>query len=219
MISMRQRGLLVAGWLIAAVVTSLVAAGAVAAAGGQVSDRPLRPLTAAEVAALPVVVTADVSGPCVPLASGGDACRDDALAVGVKADGPVESDSSVPVGEREGTGEGTPAGVPHLLADDPLPEVTPEVEYPEAISNPDFDPVPSDTAVVHLEGGSASVAGSGNDVYFIWAVSHPGYLSEVQRGDEPNSLLVVFSNASRQSVLKASWNGDELILESIEGVL
>ena len=52
---MRQRVLLVAGWVIAAVVTSLVASGAVAVAGGQVFDRPLRPLTAAEVAAVVMI--------------------------------------------------------------------------------------------------------------------------------------------------------------------
>ena len=50
---MRQRLLLVAGWVLAAVGTSVVASAAVAATGGQVTDRALRPLTAAEVAALP----------------------------------------------------------------------------------------------------------------------------------------------------------------------
>ncbi|CAN5291087.1 hypothetical protein BH24ACT7_BH24ACT7_08090 [soil metagenome] len=51
---LRQRLLLVAGWVVAAVATGLVSAGAVAVAGGQVTDRPLHPLSAAEVAALPV---------------------------------------------------------------------------------------------------------------------------------------------------------------------
>ncbi|MDK1096694.1 MAG: hypothetical protein QGM47_05470 [Actinomycetota bacterium] len=55
MIATRQRLFLVAGWLTAAFGAGLVASGAVAVAGGQVLDRPLRPLTAAEVAALPVV--------------------------------------------------------------------------------------------------------------------------------------------------------------------
>ena len=72
MTSLRQRLLLVAGWAVAAVATGLVSAGAVAVAGGQVTDRPLQPLSAAEVAALPVTI----EDPCVtsePLASGGSA--------------------------------------------------------------------------------------------------------------------------------------------------
>lgn len=67
--ALRQRLLLVAGWVIAAVATGLVSAGAVAVAGGQVNDRPLNPLSAAEVAALPVE-TADDCGE-EPPASGG----------------------------------------------------------------------------------------------------------------------------------------------------
>ncbi len=67
--ALRQRLLLVAGWVAAAVATGLVSAGAVAVAGGQVNDRPLNPLSAAEVAALPVL-TADDCGE-EPPASGG----------------------------------------------------------------------------------------------------------------------------------------------------
>ena len=52
--TMRQSLLLVAGWIVAAVGAGVVASGAVAVAGGQVFDRPIRPLNAAEVAALPV---------------------------------------------------------------------------------------------------------------------------------------------------------------------
>ncbi|MGI9610434.1 MAG: hypothetical protein ACR2NL_09110, partial [Acidimicrobiia bacterium] len=125
MSSMRQRVLLVAGWLIAAVVTSLVASGAVAAAGGQVLDRPLRPLTAAEVAALPVVVTADVPGTCEPLASGGFVCEPVADVAGVVVEGPGSSDGSDPVGDGEGTGDGTPSGVPRIFGPSLLPDGAP----------------------------------------------------------------------------------------------
>lgn len=67
---LRQRLLLVAGWITAAVGAGLVASGAVAVAGGQVHDPPRRPSTAAEVAALPVV---EVGAPDAfePHASGG----------------------------------------------------------------------------------------------------------------------------------------------------
>ena len=49
MAAMRQRLLLVVGWVIVATVTSLVALGAVTVAGGRVNDRPLEPLSVAEV--------------------------------------------------------------------------------------------------------------------------------------------------------------------------
>ena len=70
MMTLRQRLLLVAGWIAAALGAGLIASGAVAVAGGQVIDRPLRPMTAAEVAALPVV---EVGAPedLEPQASGG----------------------------------------------------------------------------------------------------------------------------------------------------
>ncbi|MEA2058764.1 MAG: hypothetical protein U9O63_08585, partial [Actinomycetota bacterium] len=71
MTPMRQRLLLVAGWLVAAIGSGVVASGAVAVAGGQVLDRPLNPLTAAEVAALPVVGTVSIPEQIEPLASGG----------------------------------------------------------------------------------------------------------------------------------------------------
>ena len=63
--SMRQRLLLVAGWVAAAVVASLVSTGAVAVAGGQVTDRPLRPLSASEVAALTEECGSTDRAPCL----------------------------------------------------------------------------------------------------------------------------------------------------------
>lgn len=99
MISMRQRLLLVAGWVIAAVVSGLVASGAVAVAGGQVLDRPLRPLTAAEVAALPVVGSVGSSEPSEPLASGGSDST-----TGAPTDG-----SAATTGEADGN-QADPAG-------------------------------------------------------------------------------------------------------------
>src|SRR3990172_1203985 len=75
MAAMRQRLLLVAGWIVAAVGAGVVASGAVAVAGGQVFDRPIRPLNAAEVAALPVDESVATLGSSVRLASGGSQAR------------------------------------------------------------------------------------------------------------------------------------------------
>jgi hypothetical protein len=79
--------------------------------------------------------------------------------------------------------------------------------------------VPSESAVVRLEGGTVSVAGSGRDMYFLWAIAQPGYASDVQFGEDPNRLVVVFSSGSDQSVLEATWDDDELILDIFEGAL
>jgi hypothetical protein len=220
---MRQRVLLVAGWVIAAVVTSLVASGAVAVAGGQVFDRPLRPLTAAEVAALPVVVTADVSGACEPLASGGFVCEPDTLTAGEVADGPGTYNGPDSTGDGEGTSDGAPTGVPPASRFRNLPDGLPrpigdlpEAEDP-ATATPDLSPVPSESQLVQLEGGTVSVAGSGESIYFLWAIAQPGYASNVGIGPEPNQLVVVFSNGEDQSVLTARWQDEELQIEILEG--
>ena len=62
---MRQRLLLVAGWAAAAVVASLVSTGAVAVAGGQVTDQPFSPLSASEVAALTEECGTEDRAPCL----------------------------------------------------------------------------------------------------------------------------------------------------------
>lgn len=221
MAPMRQRVLLVVGWVTAAVVTSLVASGAVAAAGGQVFDRPLRPLTAAEVAALPVVVTADVSGACEPLASGGFVCEPGTLTAGEVADGPGTHNGPDPTGDGEGTSDGAPTGVPPASRFRQLPDGLPrpigdlpEAEDP-ATATPDLSEVPSDSQLVQLKGGTVSVAGSGDAVYFLWAIARPGYVSTVGL-PEPNQLVVVFSNGSDQSVLTARWQDEELQIEILE---
>jgi hypothetical protein len=73
--------------------------------------------------------------------------------------------------------------------------------------------------VVRLEGGSVSIAGSDDDLYFLWAISQPGYISDVQFGIERNRLVVLFSNGIEQSVLEAAWIDDELVLNMFEGAL
>jgi hypothetical protein len=70
---------------------------------------------------------------------------------------------------------------------------------------------------VQLEGGTVSVAGSGESIYFLWAIAQPGYASNVGIGPEPNQLVVVFSNGEDQSVLTARWQDEELQIEILEG--
>jgi hypothetical protein len=94
MLSMRQRVLLVAGWVLAAAVTSLVASAAVTVAGGRVTDRPLRPVAAPNPAP-PAVDTESVSDPSEFLASRSFVCRE-----------ATPSEEEQVVGQRSGIPDG-----------------------------------------------------------------------------------------------------------------
>lgn len=102
MMALRQRLLLVAGWFAAALGAGLIASGAVAVAGGQVIDRPLRPMTAAEVAALPVVEVG-VPEDLEPQASGGI----------VSTTGAPSSGSDSGEGHDDPVGAGGSTATPH----------------------------------------------------------------------------------------------------------
>jgi hypothetical protein len=79
--------------------------------------------------------------------------------------------------------------------------------------------VPSESALVRLNGGTVSVAGSAGNIYFLWAIAQPGYASDVLLSADPNRLVVVFYNGIDQSVLVATWVDEELVLDIVEGVL
>lgn len=187
MYSLRQRLLLVAGWLAAAVGAGVVASGAVAVAGGQVLDQPLRPLTAAEVAALPVV---EVGEPDVfePQASGGFVST-----TGEPAQG--SEDSAPDLTDLAGTGGSTASDVV-VAAPDPLVQV----------------PAP-DVELVSVEGGRASFVLDDQSLYLLWATPQPGYVVSSREG-EADGLVVAFSSARGVWVIEAAVIDGELIVTS-----
>jgi hypothetical protein len=184
--TMRQRLLLVVGWLIAAIVSGLVASGAVAVAGGQVLDRALRPLTAAEVAALPVVTVGSPDG-VEPQASGGLVPNPGEPTGGSIVDG-VGSD------EPPSTG-GSSASVDTDPPDDLI-----------AIA-----PTPSGFA--NNEGGRASFVVSDGSIVLLWAAPQAGYIAQI-RSSTPEAMTVSFTSNRNVWVVDAVFVDGALTVES-----
>ena len=177
MTTLRQRLLLVAGWFAAAVGAGVVASGAVAVAGGQVLDRPLRPLTAAEVAALPVV---EVGAPDAfePQASGGLVPTTGGPTEGSEADAQDRDDPAGAGGSTAATGS-----VPGA---DPIGAATESV----------FE-------VVSVEGGQASFAASGDQLLVLWATPQPGFITST-RSVAGDSIVIAFSSGLSVWVMEAT---------------
>ncbi len=150
MVVIRQRLLLVAGWLAAVIGSVLVASGAVAIAGGQVLDRPLRPLTAAEVAALPVIAVGSADA-IEPQASGGIARTTDESTVGSD-----ETDA----GTIGSTSTGGSAG-----------STEDETSRWDRFTNPGS----SETRIESLVAGKASFAVADGRIHLLWATPGAGY--------------------------------------------
>lgn len=186
---MRQRLLLAAGWIVAAVVSGVVASGAVAIAGGQVLDRPLRPLTAAEVAALPVV-SSEGTQPNGPLASGGTDSSS-----GVPTDGSV-SDSATGAPNVDSAG---PGGAPTQGWLSPARSgeifITTVEREPASPSSPDGRPVQS--AIVHVPGGAASIYSGDEGLALLWARPNPGFVMSLRFEDEDRLSLSLTGPATR----------------------
>ena len=208
---MRQRLLLVAGWALAAVGTSVVASAAVAATGGQVTDRALRPLTAAEVAALPEGFLEVQSE---SLASG-DSSNENLGESGESATS--GSTTSDPAG---GEGEFF-SGIDRSLDDDgsfvvpgpegPEPVLTdlPEVTDPDPVTP---DPAAAtDTHIEHLPAGSISLASAGDQITLLWATPRLGWQIDVQFPADDELLVSFTDGATVWSVSAAIVEGEIVV--------
>lgn len=171
MFAMRQRLLLVIGWLAAAIGAGLVASGAVAVAGGQVLDRPLRPLTAAEVAALPVVSVGSADA-IDPPASGGVA----------ETTGEPTDDGSTLSG-FEIPGSGGPGGESTDSAD--------ETTRWDRFTNPEL----SETRLVSLDGGTASFEAIDGVLHLLWTTPRAGYVAQTL--EKHDTAVTVFFSSNR----------------------
>ena len=161
MTPMRQRLLLVAGWAAAAVVASLVSTGAVAVAGGQVTDRPLRPLSASEVAALTEECGSTEGAPCLRQ-------LDNSAGPPTSVTAAPDLNSSLEGGEDGVSPSSPPGDLDEPASEDPL---DPGVEVDESLVPPDEESdevaVPEPRAeVVDLTGGRVSVSGAAGVVRY-----------------------------------------------------
>ncbi len=228
MFPLRQRLLLVVGWVVAAVGTGLVSAGAVAVAGGQVADRPLRPLSAAEVAALPVTIEED----CVtsgPLASGGSDGAPCSVALGDDTKTNPVDDSTQPT-EREldelaaelaavGANE-----VPLLPPADPAIASGPQFPSPEdddadgisvELDGPLLTQRPGGHRVIDLIGGEVRITVTDSGLVLTGAFPHPGYVVDALF-TTTDQLTVTFWNGSRLSAIVATLTDQGLFLNPTE---
>lgn len=203
--TMRQRLLLVAGWIVAVVGAGIVASGAVAVAGGQVLDRPLRPLTAAEVAALPVDETTVILEANEPHASGGSES--------------VTRDTIVESGVAGSTEPGEPPGPGGASADHPA-TVADESLDPSEVAGAEVDVLPasgalSDSAVMHMAGGSASFAIVDDELRVLWATPRPGYVVGL-RFDGSTALVLTFTSTRSLSTIAVALSEAGILIDSSE---
>ena len=207
MAPMRQRLLLVAGWIVAAVGSGVVASGAVAVAGGQVLDRPLQPLTAAEVAALPVVGLASTSVANEPLASGGFDQLTETLTDGSASRAADETDGSVgSVGAR---------GADAVVAGDtPATPALTESRFPESTAVSPDGATNAQSVVIHTLGGAASIASFEGSLRLLWATPRPGY-AVGSEFDGHDSLTITFAGSRDLHVLVATIVDGSLVTETM----
>ncbi len=191
MTTLRQRLLLVAGWFIAAVGAGLVASGAVAVAGGQVLDRPLRPMTAAEVAALPVVEM-DEPDANEPHASGGL----------VTTTGESISGSDDAAGSDEPTGAGGSTATTDSVPDTPTDDADPATFTSD-----------SDVRVVSVDGGQVSFAESEGSLYLLWATPAAGYVATT-REQTDSRITIGFSSSIAVWVVEATLSEEGIAIET-----
>lgn len=186
---MRQRLLLVAGWVFAAIGTSVVASAAVAATGGQVTDRALRPLTAAEVAALPEGSLGDLSE---SLASG-DSSNE--VTPGSGTVETLEPGRRDPAGAEGALGTADDASFLAHGPDGPEPVFSdlPEVTEPDPIAVGDRPT--TDSRVLHLDGGSISLASTDDMITLLWATPRLGWSIDIAF-PSASQLIVLFSDGT-----------------------
>jgi len=203
MIPMRQRVLLVAGWVLAAAVISLVASGAVAVAGGQVNDRPLSGVLAANVAALPVVDTEDLPV-CEPPASGGSNCTTEAPPAGAQNERPGSSDGLDPAG-----GE---------IDVDELPQFDPDpTGFPEPVEDGQIPKPEGPTSrVVSAAGGIIGVTVI-DDHIRVWVIPHFGYRYEYDATQDGTTVRITFTRGDEQNSTVVRWRDGELSWETSLG--
>ena len=207
-VSMRRRLTLFVGWLIAVVGSGLVASGAAAIAGGQVTDRPLQPLSAAEVAALPVApVFAQLA-----IASGGSQETLDERNGDTFATGNESSDE-----ERAAAADTRGFVVRPDREPIATPLNPPLVAVPlDPIGLAGVDTEPSDGSIFHLAGGAFAVGGTKDSVVLLWATPRTGFATAVEYLG-PTELIVSFTGTEVNSSVRVSWSEEGLVGTSVEG--
>ena len=207
---MRRNMLLTTMWVLATVATGLVAWSAVQVAGARTNPDPIRPLSAAEVAALPGTIVA----PAQPNANSGPRA------------GEVEVPASVTTGvdgaQDDGTATSSPAAVSTSSATTAAPTTTqaspPVTTQPTTTTTPTTTSTASPTTevvVYHLEGGSLGVEVTGDNVSHVWSTPNPGFHKEVKNFG-PEKVVVEFESDSHESKISITVDNGQLVEERSE---
>jgi hypothetical protein len=179
-------------------------------------DRPLRPLSASEVAALTEECGSTERAPCLrqlenssyPLPT-----------VGVASDSNPSPDGGEDGVSRTSLST-TTTEPPSEDALDPGATID-ESLLPPTDTQPGEQPAPR-AEVVDMTGGKVSVSGADGKVRVLWLIPRHGYaLLPADRADtKPGEVTIVLSDGSHQSILVASWDDEEgLVVETSEGGL
>lgn len=182
MAAMRQRLLLVVGWVIVATVTSLVALGAVTVAGGRVNDRPLEPLSAAEVEALPVAVTVESANE--PQASGG--------VDSVENTSEEAPDQTGQTREGDTTADGGGNSPDDRVGD--IDQNRSTANFGDSVAEI------AATQVAHLVGGSIGIRRLGGELFLEWVSPQPGFSTGLVL-TQTDFVRVAFSSPTHRSLV------------------
>lgn len=191
MAAMRQRLLLVVGWVIVATVTSFVALGAVTVAGGRVNDRPLEPLSVAEVAALHGAVTVESAND--PQASGGIDSAENTSEEAPDQTGQTRE------GDTAADGGGNPP-------DDRVGDI--DRSRPTANSDGSGAEITA-IQVAHLAGGSIAVRRLGDELFLQWMSSQPGFATELVL-TQTDFVRVTFSSPTHRSLVLITFDTSDI---------
>ncbi len=223
-----RRILLVAAWVAATFATALVAWSAVRIAGDQVGERPVEPLSAAEVAALPAPATSPaptfpastVTTAATPVAVGGDQLAGPgASPAGPTTTGPerpatTTTETSPRPSSTTTTAPATPAGTTSTSAPSSPSSTTAATTSSTTTTRTTSTTTAAAPATrgYQLRGGSVVIEYVPGRVTLKSASPKAGYQMEIHdRG--PDEVEVRFESGNGDSRFEAHWSGGRLVVD------
>jgi cytoskeletal protein RodZ len=193
MVRMQRRFMLFSIWLLATLVTGGLAWSAVAVAGNRtVGDGPVRPLSAAEVAALP---GSTAPAPSAALDERRGSTTTDA---GAERPGP----SATPAATSTNPSTTTPA-IPAATTASATTTVAQTAASTASTGTPSTSTSTSNASstqpfAYHLVGGSIGIDLNGDRVTLSWATPNSGFHTEI-KSDGPEMVVVEFEGEDHES--------------------
>ena len=202
---MVRRVLFVLAWVVATFATGLLAWSAVHLAGSQVSEDAIRPLTAAQVEALP--------GPVVPSTLPNPAGSPNPSAVPTTTVPPVRATTATAI-ETPATAA-PPSTLPPATTPPPATTLPPVTTLPPATRVTTAAPAASEVRTYHTGGGSVTIIVSPGVVTWSSATPASGYTVEVEnRGPEEVKVKFEAAHEGEDYEFRARWRDGRLVVET-----